>query len=77
MTPRGTQPGPWSITLVAMTGASSRLITFVGTQISEGWNPRGRGFVRNNVYRQLGRSNEPDPRVVPGQRAIEAPPPKQ
>ena len=41
------------------------------------WNSRGRGFVRNNVYRQLGRSNEPDPRVVPGQRAIEAPPPKQ
>ena len=41
------------------------------------WNPRGRGFVRNNVYRQLGRSDEPDPRVVPGQRAIEAPPPKQ
>ena len=35
MTPRGTQPGPLSITLVAMTGASSRLITFVGIQISE------------------------------------------
>ena len=35
MTPRGTRPGPWSITLVAMTGASSRLITFVGIQISE------------------------------------------
>ena len=40
------------------------------------WAPRGRGFVQNNVYRQVGRQDEPDPRVIPGQRAIEPPPQK-
>ena len=40
------------------------------------WNPRGRGYVRNNVYRQVGQQHEQDPRIVPGQRAIETPPPK-
>ena len=40
------------------------------------WNPRGRGFVRNNVYRQVGQYNGQDPRVIPGQRAIEPPPQK-
>ena len=37
------------------------------------WNPRSRSTVHNNVYRQTGRNNEPDPR---GHQDIEAPPRK-